>query len=99
MLRISACVPSLMYSVYILNGSSCFIMGLTIGFGSMFLLTDSSVLFTISMVRFRLYAIVNPLKRINFKFVTIFMLIGSLSNIVIAREIVTVYWTGIVAAL
>ena len=91
-----ACVPSSMYSVYILYGSSCFFLALTMGFGSMFLLADSAVLFTISLLR--LYAIVSPLKRINYSFVTLFVIIGSLSSIAIAGEISYVYWTAVILA-
>ena len=71
-------------------------MALTMGLGSMLLLADSSVLLTISLLR--LYAVVSPLKPMNYNFVTLFVITGTLSSIVIAGEILHVYWTGEIVA-
>jgi len=87
-----ACVPIPMYAVYILNGCSCLFMGLTLSFGAMLLISDAAVLFTISLLRF--YSIAYPLKRIKYKLVTVFVIIESLSSIMIGGEIFHIYWTG-----
>jgi len=87
-----ACVPVPMFAVYFLNGSSCLYMSIMMSFGTAFLITDSAILFTISLLRF--YSIANPLKRINYELVTISVILESLLSIIIAGKVFFNYRTA-----
>lgn len=76
------CVPGFMYAVYILNGSSCFYMSITMALGVCFVILDSSTLFTISMLR--LLAILRPFKQVNYKKIVLFLVFEAMISSVIA---------------
>ena len=86
------CVPGSMYAVYILNGSSCMYMSITMSLGLCFAILDCFTLFTISLLR--LIAIRRPLKLIHYKKFMLSLMFEAIAAFSIAGASLYIYLTG-----
>jgi len=85
-------IPIPIQIVYIFKGLSCVFMSTLMAFGCILLTNDSLIFLTISLLRF--FAITKPLKSINYKMVTIYVVCQQLASFLITCYVFYVYLTS-----